>query len=66
MTDGLKASQNKGGIRPSKSFDQGTVCKDNSGRTKLSHYNEQDQYCTNCHVNNHREHVRLLQNLNKV
>jgi len=25
MTDGLKASQIKGGIRPSKSFDQGRV-----------------------------------------
>ena len=29
MTDGLKASQIKGGIRPSKSFDQGRVCKMN-------------------------------------
>ncbi len=29
MTDGLKASQIKGGIRPSKSFDQGRVLKKN-------------------------------------
>ena len=38
MTDGLKASQIKGGIRPSKSFDQGRVCKDESCSTQLSIY----------------------------
>ena len=35
MTDGLKASQIKGGIGPSKSFDQGRVCKDESCSTQL-------------------------------
>jgi hypothetical protein len=46
MTDGLKASQIKGGIRPSKSFDQGRVCKDESCKTQLSIYNKRD-YCFN-------------------
>ena len=46
MTDGLKASQIKGGIRPSKSFDQGRVCKDESCSTKLSIYNKRD-HCFN-------------------
>ena len=40
MTDGLKASQIKGGIRPSKSFEQGRVCNDESCETKLSIYNK--------------------------
>jgi hypothetical protein len=48
MTDGLKASQIKGGIRPSKSFDQGRVCKDESCSTQLSIYNKRD------HCFNHR------------
>ena len=47
MTDGLKASQIKGGIRPSKSFDQGRVCKDESCSTQLSIYNKRD-HCFNC------------------
>ena len=46
MTDGLKASQIKGGIRPSKSFDQGRVCKDESCSTQLSIYNKRD-HCFN-------------------
>tara|TARA_Y100000817_G_scaffold138758_1_gene108863 strand:- start:236 stop:451 length:216 start_codon:yes stop_codon:yes gene_type:complete len=46
MTDGLKASQIKGGIRPSKSFEQGRVCNDESCETKLSIYNKRD-HCFN-------------------
>ena len=46
MTDGLKASQIKGGIRPSKSFDQGRVCIDESCSTQLSIYNKRD-HCFN-------------------
>tara|TARA_B100000886_G_scaffold27644_1_gene17509 strand:+ start:1249 stop:1461 length:213 start_codon:yes stop_codon:yes gene_type:complete len=46
MTDGLKASQIKGGIRPSKSFDQGRVCKEESCKTQLSIYNKRE-HCFN-------------------
>ena len=46
MTDGLKASQIKGGIRPSKSFDQGRVCKEESCNTQLSIYNKRE-HCFN-------------------
>ena len=46
MTDGLKASQIKGGIRPSKSFDQGRTCKEESCKTQLSIYNKRE-YCFN-------------------
>ena len=47
MTDGLKASQIKGGIRPSKSFDQGRVCKDESCSTQLSIYNKSGEDLSN-------------------
>lgn len=51
MTDGLKASQIKGGIRPSKSFDQGRVCKDESCSTQLSIYNKRDHCFNHAPVN---------------
>ena len=51
MTDGLKASQIKGGIRPSKSFEQGRVCNDESCETKLSIYNKRDHCFNHAPVN---------------
>ena len=61
MTDGLKASQIKGGIRPSKSFDQGRVCKDESCNTQLSIYNERDHCFNHAPVKYPRVRGRILQ-----
>ena len=61
MTDGLKASQIKGGIRPSKSFDQGRVCKDESCNTKLSIYNKRDHCFNHAPVKYPRVRGRILQ-----
>ena len=57
MTDGLKASQIKGGIRPSKSFDQGRVCKDESCSTQLSIYNKRDHCFNHAPVKNPKTEV---------
>ncbi|MDA9655432.1 hypothetical protein N9S94_00285 [Candidatus Actinomarina] len=61
MTDGLKASQIKGGIRPSKSFDQGRVCIDESCKTKLSIYNKRDHCFNHAPVKYPRVRGRILQ-----
>ena len=61
MTDGLKASQIKGGIRPSKSFDQGRVCKDESCSTQLSIYNKRDHCFNHAPVKYPRVRGRILQ-----
>ena len=66
MTDGLKASQIKGGIRPSKSFDQGRVCKDESCSTQLSIYNKRDHCFNHAPVKYPRVRGRILQETAKV
>ena len=61
MTDGLKASQIKGGIRPSKCFEQGRVCNDESCETKLSIYNKRDHCFNHAPVKYPRVRGRILQ-----
>ena len=61
MTDGLKASQIKGDIRPSKSFEQGRVCNDESCETKLSIYNKRDFCFNHAPVKYPRVRGRILQ-----
>ena len=61
MTDGPKASQIKGGIRPSKSFEQGRVCNDESSETKLSIYNKRDHCFNHAPVKYPRVRGRILQ-----
>ena len=61
MTDGLKASQIKGGIRPSKSYEQGRVCNDESCETKLSIYNKRDFCFNHAPVKYPRVRGRILQ-----
>ena len=61
MTDGLKASQIKGGFRPSKSFEQGRVCNDESCETKLSIYNKRDFCFNHAPVKYPRVRGRILQ-----
>ena len=61
MTDGLKASQIKGGIRPSKSFEQGRVWNDESCETKLSIYNKRDHCFNHAPVKYPRVRGRILQ-----
>ena len=61
MTDGLKASLIKGGIRPSKSFEQGRVCNDESCETKLSIYNKRDFCFNHAPVKYPRVRGRILQ-----
>ena len=61
MTDGLKASQIKGRIRPSKRFDQGRVCKDESCNTQLSIYNKRDHCFNHAPVKYPRVRGRILQ-----
>ena len=61
MTDGLKASQIKGGIRPSKSFDQGRVCKDESCHKNLSIYNKRHHCFNHAPVKYPRVRGRILQ-----
>ena len=61
MTDGLKASQIKGCIRPSKSYEQGRVCNDESCETKLSIYNKRDFCFNHAPVKYPRVRGRILQ-----
>ena len=61
MTDGLKASQIKGGIRPSKSFDQGRTCKEESCKTQLSIYNKREHCFNHAPVKYPRVRGRILQ-----
>ena len=46
MADTLKGQQMRGGIRPSRAYEQGRVCEQRDCTTKLSIYNRREH----CHV----------------